>query len=109
MPRYLVQVGYTAAANAAFVAKPQDRVAGVKALFEKAGGTLHSMDYCFGEYDIVIMVSVPDDATMAAIRLIVSAQGHCSSLHATRLISADEYMTAQQKAHGMSYAPPAKA
>jgi len=109
MPKYMAQVAYTAGAAAAFVAKPQDRVAGVKALFEKAGGTLHSMDYCSGEYDIVLMLSAPDDATMAAIKLIVTAQGHCSAVHWTRLMSAEDYMSAQQKANGMSYAAPARA
>jgi uncharacterized protein with GYD domain len=92
-----VQVGCTAAAAAAFVSKPQDRVAGVRALVEKAGGTLHSMDYCFGEYDVMIMASVPDDATMTAISLLVSAQGHVRCIQTTPLMSPEAFMSAQQK------------
>jgi uncharacterized protein with GYD domain len=108
MPKYMIQVSYTPAAMATFVSNPQDRVPGVHALFEKAGGTLHNMDYCFGEYDIVLMGSLPDDTAMAALSLVVTAQGHVRSLHTTRLISPEDFMAAQHKAHGLSYKAPTK-
>lgn len=106
MPRYLVQASYTAAASAAFVANPQDRTAGVKAVVEKLGGTFESMDYCMGEYDLVAISVLPDDETAAALSLAVTAAGHLRSYKTTRLLSPQEFLSAQKKAHGLSYQAP---
>jgi uncharacterized protein with GYD domain len=53
MPRYLIQASYTSDAAAAFVSKPQDRVAGIRAVVKKLGGKLESLDFCLGDYDVV--------------------------------------------------------
>lgn len=106
MPRYLVQASYTSAAAAAFLKNPQDRVAGVRALVEKLGGTFETMDYCLGEYDLVAMATLPDDVTAAAMALAVNSAGHISSYKTTRLMSPEEFLSAQQKAHGVTYQAP---
>ena len=106
MPRYLVQASYTTAAAAAFVNNPQDRVAGVRALVEKMGGTLESMDYCLGDFDLVATATLPDDVAAAAMALAVSSAGHIKSYKTTRLMSAGEFLSAQQKAHGVAYQAP---
>lgn len=106
MPRYLVQASYTSAAAAAFVSNPQDRIAGVKAAVEKLGGTFESMDYCLGDYDLVAISVLPDDVAAAALALAVTAAGHMRSYKTTRLLSPQEFLLAQQKAHGMSYQAP---
>lgn len=109
MPRYLVQASYNSAAAAAFVSHPQDRAAGVQAAVKKLGGKFESMDFCFGDYDVVVLASLPDDTTAAALALAVSAAGHISSYKTTRLMSPNEFLEAQQKAHGVSYKAPKKA
>jgi uncharacterized protein with GYD domain len=106
MPRYLVQASYTPAAAAAFVNNPQDRVAGVRALAQKMGGSLESMDYCLGDYDLVAVATLPDDLTAAAMALAVNSAGHIKSYKTTRLMSAEEFLLAQQKAHGVAYQAP---
>lgn len=106
MPRYLVQAAYTAAAAAAFVKNPQDRVAGVRVLVEKMGGKLETMDYCLGDFDLVAIASLPDDVTAAAMALAVSSAGHIKSYKTTRLMSAEDFLSAQQKAHGVAYQAP---
>lgn len=106
MPRYLVQASYNSSACAAFVASPQDRVAGVKAAVEKLGGSLESMDYCLGEYDLVAIAVLPDDTAAAAMALGVGAAGHIKSYRTTRLMSAQDFLTAQQRARGMAYQAP---
>ena len=106
MPRYLVQASYTTAAAAAFVNNPQDRVAGVRALAQKVGGSLESMDYCLGDFDLVAVATLPDDLTAAAMALAVNSAGHIKSYKTTRLMSAEEFLSAQQKAHGVTYQAP---
>lgn len=106
MPRYLVQASYTTAAAAAFTSNPQDRVAGVRALVEKMGGKLESMDYCLGEFDLVAIAVLPDDVAAAAMALAVNAAGHIRSYKTTRLMSAEEFLAAQRKAHGAAYQAP---
>lgn len=106
MPRYLIQASYTAAATAAFVSNPQDRVPGVRAMVEKLGGKLDSFEFSFGEYDVVGLATLPDDTTAAAFALAVSAAGHLKSYKTTRLLSPEEFLAAQQKAHGTNFQAP---
>lgn len=108
MPKYMIQASYNASAAAAFMSKPQDRVAGVKAMIEKLGGTFHSIDFCLGEYDLVVISTMPDDVAAAAAALAVNGAGHVSAYKTTKLMSPEDFMAAQQKAHGISYAPPSK-
>jgi len=109
MPRYLIQASYNSDAAAAFVSNPQDRVAGVRALTEKLGGELESFDFALGEHDVIAVGSFPDDASAAALALAVNAAGHLRSYRTTRLLSPEEFLAAQQKAHGAGYKAPAKA
>ena len=109
MPRYLIQASYTSAAAAAFVSNPQDRVAGLKAVIEKLGGKLESLDFCLGEYDVIGVAALADDTIAAALALAVNAPGHLKSYRTTRLLSPQEFLAAQQKAHGAGYQAPTKA
>lgn len=108
MPRYLVQAAYTAEAAAAFVANPQDRVAGVRALAERLGGSLDSFDFALGDYDAVIIYSAPDDTTAAAVALAAISAGHLKAYKTTKLLSPEEFTAAQRKAHGINYQAPTR-
>jgi len=44
----------------------------------------------------------------AAMALAVNAPGHLRSYRTTRLLSPQEFLTAQQKAHGTGYQAPKK-
>jgi uncharacterized protein with GYD domain len=109
MPRYMIQAAYTPAAAAAFASNPQERTSGVRALVEKAGGTLESFDFCLGEYDVVVLANLPGDAATAAMALAVSGAGHVSKYRTQRLMPEAEFLEAQRMAHGFSYKAPAKA
>jgi uncharacterized protein with GYD domain len=109
MPRYLIQASYTSAAAAAFVSKPQDRATGIRAVVRKLGGKLESLDFCLGDYDVVVVCNFPDDTSAAALSLAVNAPGHLKSYQTTRLMSAKEFLEAQKKAHSVSYKAPTKA
>ncbi len=109
MPRYLIQASYNATAAAAFVSNPQDRVPGIRAAVEKLGGKLESFDFALGDYDVVGIGTFPDDGAAAALALAVNAAGHLKSYKTTRLMSADEFLAAQRKAHEIAYQAPKKA
>jgi uncharacterized protein with GYD domain len=109
MPRYMIQASYTAAAAGAFASNPQERGPGVRALVEKLGGTFESCDFCLGEYDVVVLASMPNDTAAAAAALAVTGAGHVAKYRTTRLMPEAEFLEAQRMAHGVSYKAPAKA
>ncbi len=108
MPRYMAQVAYTAEAAAAFASKPQDRVAGLRALLEQLGAQLESFDYCLGDYDAMVTYTAPDDTTATAIALAALAPGHLKAYKTTKLLSPEEFLEASRKASGASYQGPSR-
>ena len=75
MARYLFQATYTSEAWAAQVQNPQNRVEVVRPVVERLGGRFECVYYAFGEYDLVAILEMPDNVSMAAIALAVSAGG----------------------------------
>ena len=108
MPRFMIQASYTAEAAAAFVSKPQDRVAGVRAVMERIGAHLDSFDYCLGDYDVMATFTAPDDTSAVAGALAVMAPGHLKAYKTTKLISPDEFLEASRMASGASYQAPVR-
>jgi uncharacterized protein with GYD domain len=106
MPRYMVQASYTAEAAAAFASKPQDRVAGFRALMGQLGAQLDSADFCLGDYDVVVTYTAPNEVTATALALRVIGTGHIKSYKTTRLLSSEEFIAAMEKASGTTYQAP---
>jgi uncharacterized protein with GYD domain len=109
MPSYLFQVAYTPEAWAAMVKKPQDRIEAVRPSVEKMGGKLTAGYLAFGEYDIVAIIDMPNNATAAAFAMAVAAGGACKSVKTTPLMSTREGIDAMKKASGSTYRPATKA
>lgn len=76
MPKYLMQVSYTAEGLKGLV---KDKASGRRAAVQKAvegmGGKLESFYYGFGEDDAVVILDLPDNVTAAAMALSVAASG----------------------------------
>ena len=106
MPHYLVQAAYTPEAWAALVATPQDRSDPVRSLVEEAGGALDAFYLAFGDFDVVAIVELPDDATAAAVSIATSAAGSIRAIKTTPLITTEDAVHALTKAKGISYEPP---
>jgi uncharacterized protein with GYD domain len=66
MAKYLFQATYTSDAWAAQVKNPQNRVEAVRPVIEGLGGHIESVYFAFGEYDVVGIVEMPDNVSMAA-------------------------------------------
>ncbi len=106
MPRYLIQASYTAEALKAFAKSSQDRTSAVKTMTEKLGGKILSLDFAFGDYDIVIIAEVPDDATAVATALIANLPGHLRAYKTTKLISQEEMNKASKIASSATFSGP---
>ena len=108
MARYLVQANYTQQGVAGLVSSPEDRSGMLKDLMESVGGKVHSVDYCFGEFDVVVIMETPDDITMASLSMAIGASGAVTNLRTTVLIPSADGLAAAQKAKEISYRPPGK-
>ena len=75
MARYLVQASYTQQGLTGLIENPENRTSAISQLIEGAGGTLVSLDYAFGEFDIVAIGEIPDHITMASLSMAVAASG----------------------------------
>jgi uncharacterized protein with GYD domain len=103
MPHFLQQVAYTSDAWNALIANPQDRVEAVRPAIEKLGGKIESAWFAFGEYDLVVIVQMPDNVSAAAIAMAFAAGGACKSVRTTPLLSTEEGIAAVRKAGGTGY------
>ncbi len=106
MPRFLVQASYNREGISALIANPQDRAAAIRQMVEGMGGKLESFDYAFGDYDVVAIGEFPDNITMAAVSMAVSAAGAARNIKTTPLLSVDEAIEAMRKAGSVGYQPP---
>jgi uncharacterized protein with GYD domain len=105
MATYLIEVSYTSAALAALVKEPQDRLQVVSKAVKKLGGKVHGFWFAFGDSDVIGLLDMPDNASMAAFALAVGAGGACSKVKTTALLSADEGKAAMKKVPKSGYKP----
>jgi uncharacterized protein with GYD domain len=108
MALYMIQGTYTAEAWATMTKNPQDRSIPIRELAQKLGGRLVDVYYCFGEYDVVVLVEAPDDVTASAIVLAAISPGHLKAIKTTKLLTVDETMEAMRKAGSVTYPAPSK-
>ncbi|MCH8989825.1 MAG: GYD domain-containing protein [Chloroflexi bacterium] len=106
MGKYLVQASYTQQATSGLVQKPEDRTAGLQELVSSLGGKLISFDYSFGDYDVVLILEMPDDTTMASFSMVAAASGAATNVKTTVLLSAGQGFEAAKKAASVTYRAP---
>jgi uncharacterized protein with GYD domain len=105
MATYLVQVSYTPEALSALIAKPQNRAAVVKKSVENLGGSYIGSWMAFGDYDLVLLVEMPNNVSAAALALAAAAGGSLKSIKTTPLLTVDQAMSALKKAGKSGYTP----
>ena len=106
MSLYLLQASYTPQAWANLAKSPEDREQAIRGLLERAGGKFHSLYYCFGEHDLVVIMEAPDAATAASVSIAATAAGHLKSVQTTVLMTVKESMEAMRKAGKLTYQAP---
>jgi uncharacterized protein with GYD domain len=103
---YLLQVSYGPEAWASLVKKPNNRLDAVRPAVEKLGGKIETGWFCFGDYDLVAVIEMPDNTAAAAFSVAASAGGAVKAIKTTPLLSLEEGMDALKKAGGAGYKPP---
>ena len=106
MPLYLSKFSYTPATWAMLLANPEDRRKAAQSYIESVGGKLHGFWYAFGTHDGFNLWEAPDNVSMAAVALAISAGGALSSFQTTVLLTVDETMDAMRKAGQVRYRAP---
>jgi uncharacterized protein with GYD domain len=76
MAKYLIEVSYTVDGVKGLLKEGGSaRRIATQRLIESAGGSMESFYFAFGKHDVVIVCDLPDNASMAAVSLGVSASG----------------------------------
>src|ERR1700740_150062 len=90
MPKYLIQASYTAEGlKALHKDKASGRREAVSHAIAALGGKLEVFYYSFGQDDVVLIAEMPDNASMTAFCMAVSASG-VARTHTTTLMSVEE-------------------
>ncbi len=103
---YLTRFSYTPATWAKLIKNPEDRRAAATQYVEAVGGKLHGFWYAFGEHDAYALYEAPDNVSMAAMAIAISAGGALSSYQTIALVTVEEMVAAMQKASSVTYRPP---
>ncbi len=106
MAHYLFQCSYTPEAWASLVQNPQNRMDAVRPVVEGLGGSMENCWTAFGEYDVVAILQMPDNVSVAAFSMAVAAGGAVKSIKTTPLMSMGDGVEAMKKASGSGYQTP---
>jgi uncharacterized protein with GYD domain len=106
MAYYLLQGSYTAESWKNLVNEPRNRVDVVRSAVEKLGGSVEGAWFSFGDYDVVLIMQMPDEISAAAFSLAVAAGGAFKSHKTTPLMTIADGIEAMKKAGETSYHPP---
>ena len=108
MTHFLFQVAYTAEGWAALVGQPHNRLDEIRPVVTRLGGSVDNLWVSFGEYDVVVLLQLPDNVSAAAFSIAVSAGGAVRAVKTTPLISVEEGVNAMRRAGDVGYKPPAE-
>jgi uncharacterized protein with GYD domain len=108
MASFLVQVSYTPEALSALIAKPQNRMAVVKKSVENLGGTFTGSWMSFGDYDLVMLLEMPNNVSAAALAIAAAAGGSLKAIKTTPLLTIEQALSALKKAGKSGYTPVVK-
>ncbi|HXG66662.1 MAG TPA: GYD domain-containing protein [Blastocatellia bacterium] len=108
MAYYLLQGAYTSEAWATLVKNPADRIEAIRPVVEKLGGSVENAWFAFGEYDVLVIMQMPDNISAAAFALAVAAGGAFKAHKTTPLMTIADGIEAMKKAAGSGYQPPGR-
>lgn len=108
MPLYLTRFSYTPETWARLAKNPEDRREAAKSYIESVGGKLHGFWYALGEYDAYNLWEAPDNVSMAAVAIAISAGGALSKFETTALLTVEETLEALGRVESIRYRRPGR-
>jgi|SRR5437879_5472047 len=106
MPKYMLQVSYTAeGAKGLLKDGGSKRRQAAESLVKSVGGKLEAFYFAFGGSDAFVIVDLPDNASVAAASITLAASGAATG-KTTVLITPEEMDQAAKKS--ISYTPPGR-
>lgn len=108
MAYYLWEVAYTSESWASQVKNPKDRVELVRPVVEKLGGKLIDAWFAFGDYDVIVILQMPDNVSAAAFVLAATTAGHIRASKTTILMPVAEGLEAMKRAGTVAYPAPSR-
>ncbi len=106
MTLYLTKFTYTPQTWARMIEHPEDRRDAARTYVESVGGRLHGFWYAFGAFDGYTLWEAPDDVSMAAVTLALSAGRALGSVDTTVLLTVEQTIDALHRAQQVRYRPP---
>lgn len=106
MNNYLFQVSYTSEAWRALLKKRENRAEAVRPVIQKMGGDITISWVCTGDYDLIVIMRLPDETSALAASMVFKAGGALREVKYTRLYSWQEGLEAMTKASETEYRPP---
>ena len=104
MPKYMIEANYTADGLKGVLAKGGSRRRDVvQSMAAEMGGSLESFYFAFGDSDAFVVLDMPDNISVAAAAMTVSASGAVSA-KTTVLLSPEDVDEAAKKS--VNYVPP---
>jgi uncharacterized protein with GYD domain len=103
MSFYLIQVAYNPEGWQALVKNPQNRVEAVRPAIENLGGKIENAWYSFGDYDVTLILQMPDNVSAAALSIAFASGGALKTVKTTPLLTATEALEAMKRAGGAGY------
>ena len=90
MPKYLILAAYTDEAWRGMIDTPPDRRGAAAKLADALGGSVECAYLAFGEFDLVTIMDLPDEAAAAALSVAVTSTGRVRSVRTHRLLDGSE-------------------
>ena len=106
MAMYLTRFSYTPETWARLSNNPEDRREAARKYIESVGGKLHGFWYALGEYDGYNLWEAPDNVSMAAVAIAISAGGALSKVETTALLTVEETLDALRRTEAVGYRQP---
>lgn len=104
MPKYLIEAQYTADGLKGVLAKGgSSRRDVVQSMASELGGSLESFYFAFGDADAYVTLDMPDNVSVAAAAMTVSASG-AAAAKTTVLLTPEEIDEAAKQS--VNYVPP---
>jgi len=98
MTFYLIQAKVSQDTMRALVDRPEDRLLTTTRFVRSVGGRLHNYFFSFGDFDIVLLLELPDNVSAASLAMTLAASGSVTEIETTVLFTMSEAIAAMEKA-----------